>query len=71
MSGMSCSIMRIVAPVAFWMLRSRGPSASVSFCEMPDAGSSSRSSFGSSAIMHASSSRRSVPYESSDAYLSA
>src|SRR5438128_1801932 len=37
-SGMSCSIIRIVAPVSCLIRRSRGPSSSVSFWLMPAAG---------------------------------
>ena len=60
-SGMSCSIMRIVAPVVSLILRNSGPSASVSFWLIPDAGSSSSNMVGFSASMQPISRSRSVP----------
>ena len=70
-SGMSCSMTTIAAPVLSRMSSSTGPSASVSRCAMPDDGSSSSSTDGPCASVQARSTMRRVPVESSPTNLSA
>ena len=70
MSGMSCSITRMLAPVISRMRTRSGPSASVSRWAMPDDGSSNRITLGSIPIWQARSTMRRLPVERSDTNLS-
>ena len=69
-SGMSCSMIRMLQPVSNLIRWSSGPSSSVSRWATPDDGSSSRSTFGSVPSTQARSTRRRVPVDSSRTNLS-